>query len=149
MKTSVDLDDLQAAYEWVSGGEDAGMDCTAYVDRRSGEIHWGGEGVDEAPPDDIEDGSLYVAVPNKRDLDLGRDVVFRFAETRLPAAYDQIRDIFRSRGAYGRFKDLLVRHRQLDAWHAFQQDALESALREWCDEHGLVLAKAPPRATSA
>lgn len=60
MRVSVSLNELLAAYEWVSSGEAAALDCEAYVDRHTGSIHWLGEGIDEEPPEDIEDASLYI-----------------------------------------------------------------------------------------
>lgn len=46
-------------------------------------------------------------------------------------------EIFRSRGAYGRFKSLLDRANQLEAWHRYEEQAVENALREWCEENEL------------
>lgn len=45
-------------------------------DRASGKIYWSSESeaLDEELPEDIEDGTCYVAVPDKRDLDLGREL---------------------------------------------------------------------------
>ena len=37
--------------------------------------------------------------------------------------------------AYGRFKDLLASHGQLDAWYVFEAEHTEHALREWCEAH--------------
>lgn len=42
-------------------------------------------------------------------------------------------------GAYARFKDLLVRRKALGQWHAFENAATERALRQWCDENGVVV----------
>ena len=50
MSVSIDLDELLAAYEWVSAGEAAAVDAEAYVSRLNGQIHWCGEGIDEDPP---------------------------------------------------------------------------------------------------
>ena len=136
MRVSVDLDELLTAYEWVSAGEAAAVDAEAYVSRVTGQIHWCGEGVDEEAPDDIEDGGLYIAVPHKSELDLGRSLVLRFVEEHLPEKREGIADFFRRRGAYSRFKSLLEGSRQLDAWHHYEQAAKEAALREWCAENG-------------
>ena len=124
--------------EFVSAGETAGIDCAAYVNRASGEIHWVGDGVPEDPPDDLEDGTLYVAVPTQSALDLGRSVALSFAAARLPDSYDVVRGYFAKRGAYQRFKALLERTGQLDAWYAFEKATVEERLREWCDENGFV-----------
>lgn len=138
MRVSVDLDQLLTAYEWVSAGEATAVDAEAYVSRVDGRIHWRGEGVDEEPPEDIEDGGLYIGVPHKSELDLGRSLVLRFVEEHLPQKREEVDGFFRRRGAYSRFKSLLERFRQLDAWHHFEQAAKEAALREWCAQNGFV-----------
>src|SRR5690606_11677689 len=95
-----DIEELVAAMDWVSGGEAAGIECAAYVSRISGEVHWVGEGIDEEPPENLEDGTVYVAVPTKRELELGRSVALSFVADRLPQSYDMVRGYFGKRGAY-------------------------------------------------
>ena len=141
MDTRVSLDDLLAAFEWVSGGEVAGLECNAYVSRATGKIHWCGEGVDEEPPEDIEDESVYVAVPPKSEFDLGRSLALRFIEERLPRSYDTVHEYFRKRGAFSRFKALLAHSNQLEAWYQYEQAAVEEVLGDWCAENGLTLAR--------
>ena len=58
-------------------------------------------------------------IPHKNDLDLGQALVFEFAASHLPDEYDRVRDIFRRRGAYGRFKDLLDSKGLLETWYRF------------------------------
>jgi hypothetical protein len=74
------------------------------------------------------------------DLDLGTRLVFRFVEEVMPDDYDEVRDIFRREGAYGRFKAFLVGRRALDRWHTYSAKAQEEALRQWCAENGVELA---------
>lgn len=142
MTTQVNFQDLLDAFEWVGSGEAAGVDCEAYVSKETGVIHWLGEGVPEDPPEDIDDASKYVPVPDKRDFDLGKSLALRFVEENLPASYERVAQYFRSRGAYSRFKDELERHGQLHAWHEYEQKATEEALREWSEMHGFVLEPA-------
>lgn len=137
MNPRVSLEELLAAVEWVSAGEAAALDCNAYVSKATGQIHWLGEGVDDDLPEDIEDGSVYVAVSHKSELDLGRTLALRFVEARLPHSYETVHQYFRNRGAYSRFKTLLERAGQLEAWHNYEQNAIEEALREWCEVNGL------------
>lgn len=139
----VDYDDLEHALYWVSAA-DYGQ--TAYVSRATGQVVLRGEVIEEPLPDDLDDGSTWAAVPHKRDLDLGRRLVQRFADERLtPALAERVDACFRRRGAYGRFKDLLDEHGHLDAWFAFEADATEAALRDWCAEEGLRLGPRPVR----
>ena len=139
MSVLISLDELLSAYEWVSASEAATLDCKAFVGRATGKVHWCGEGVEEEPPEDIEDGSLYIAVPHKTDFDLGRALALRFVEEHLPREREAVHDYFRKRGAYSKFKSLLVRVGQLDAWHEYERTATEAALHEWSEENGFTL----------
>jgi hypothetical protein len=135
----VSFADLQLAFEFVSSG---GMgENKAYLHRQSGKIYWHSEYGDneEELPDDIDDGD-YVAIPDKRELDLGKPMVLDFARQFLPDDYDEIRHIFRRRGAYRRYKDLLVRRGALEHWYDFSNKAEEAALREWCAVEGIDLS---------
>ena len=105
---TVSFSDLQVAFEFVSS---AGMgENEAYLDRQSGKIYWHSEfgDNDEELPDDIDD-EKYTAIPDKRELDLGKPLILDFAREFLPDDYDEVRRIFSRRGAYRRFRDLLVR----------------------------------------
>lgn len=137
MPTTVKLDDLMAAQDWVSASESAAlMDCSAYVSRATGQVHWLGEGVEEEPPPDIHDPQWYEAVPNKSDLDLGRTLALSFVTEYLPARLSQVNEVFRRRGAYGRFKAVLAGAGLLERWYDYEQAATADALRAWCEEQG-------------
>jgi len=136
--TPVSFADLLDAFRWVSAG--GLLENEAYVSRRTGIIHWITDAVDDnEPPDDLDDASVYVAVPHQSDLDLGRPLALRFAAERLPDFQDVIAGFFRQRGAYGRLKDFLDRRGRLQEWYEYETAATESALREWCREEGLQL----------
>jgi uncharacterized protein UPF0158 len=113
----------------------------AYLDRQSGKIYWHSEfgDNDEELPDDIDD-EKYIAIPYKTELDLGKPLVLDFAREFLPDDYNQVRQIFSRRGAYRRYKELLVRRAALERWHDFSNKAEEAALREWCAENGIDLS---------
>ncbi|MCB1600152.1 MAG: hypothetical protein KDI66_09030 [Xanthomonadales bacterium] len=139
-RTQVDLDDLIAAHEWVSC--DGPFETAAYISRADGKIYWEGEGIEEELPADIEDGTLYIMVPHRREFDLGARLALRFAADQLSGAdYDQVRAIFGRRGAFARFEDLLDRRGRLQLWYDHQNQALIEALREWCEESGLELSQ--------
>jgi hypothetical protein len=112
-------------------------DAEAYLCKETGKIYWRSElaGEDDCP-DDVEDEDKYLAVPDKRQLDLGKHLALEFAQEFLPNDYEDIRDIFRRKGAYRRFKDLLERKGALDAWYDFEEKAQTRALREWCEANG-------------
>jgi uncharacterized protein UPF0158 len=136
---AVSFSDLQLAFEFVSSG---GMgENEAYLDRRSGKIYWHSEFGDnnEELPDDI-DHEKYIAIPDKRELDLGKPLVLDFAREFLPDDYDEVHHIFSGRGAYRRYKDLLVRRGALERWYDFSNKAEEAALLEWCVENKIDLS---------
>ena len=81
----------------------------------------------------------YIAIPDKKELDLGKPLVLDFAREFLPDDYDEVRHIFSRRGAYRRYKDLLVRRGALERWYDFSNKAEEAVLREWCAENGIDL----------
>jgi hypothetical protein len=88
-------------------------------------------------PDDINDEEKYVALPDKRELGLGKPLVLDFARQFLPDDFDDVRYFFSRRGAYPKFKALLARRSAIDDWHAFEAKATEQALRDWCALHSI------------
>jgi hypothetical protein len=137
---AVSFSDLRLAFEFASSG---GMgEKEAYLDRQSGKIYWHSESGDndEELSDDIAD-EKYISIPDKRELDLGKPLVLDFAREFLPVDYDEVRHIFNRRGAYRRYKDLLVRRGALERWYDFSNKSEERALREWCAEKGIELSE--------
>lgn len=132
----VDLTELQGAVEWVS---DDVADSEAFICRETGKIYWisddGGLEPQELP-DNVEDRKRYAPVPDKYELDIGVRLVYDFTKIHLPDRYDEIRSIFRRRGAYGRFKALLVERNLLDRWYAYSEELTLTALEEWCKSEG-------------
>jgi hypothetical protein len=113
----------------------------AWLSLDTGKFCWYSEPGDnfEELPDDIGDESRYAQVPHKNELDLGRRLVFRFVQEQAPELMDDVEDIFRRRGAYGRFKDLLDDRNLLQQWYAYEEKATRAALRAWCDENAVGL----------
>jgi hypothetical protein len=132
-------DDLLAAYDWVSSSPD---DSEAFVSRVTGIVHWSSSTMelDDKLPEDIEDGNVYVVVPNKHDLNLGKDLALAFAEEQFADSYQTVANFFRQRGAYGRFKDFLEQNGYLEAWYDYESKATELALREWATKEGLSIS---------
>lgn len=140
----VNFAELLDAFETVS--IDRYADNRAYVCRQSGKVycrmdplHVGEEWAGELP-DDVEDEEKYVAVPSKYDLDLGTPLVMDFVRQTLPQNVDEVRHIFRRKGAYARFKGFLARSGALEQWYEFERVATERALREWCELNEVELA---------
>ena len=136
---TVSLDELQDAVDWVSSDS---MDDGAYVCRQTGKIYWissepGLLDEEDTVPDDVHDVGKYAPVPDRRDLDLGSRLVFRFAAQFLADQYDEVRNTFRHKGAYGRFKEILHRQDSLEIWYAYSEERTMKALEIWCESEGL------------
>ena len=138
---AIKLEDLEDALMFV-GSSDM-FDNAAWLCRATGKVLWSGGDTDdfEPLPDDIDDEDRYLAIPDKRDLDLGKPLVLEFARTQLPEHFEKVREIFSRRGAYARFKDLLEYHDKLDAWYQWEQEQTRQALREWCADNDIKLAE--------
>jgi hypothetical protein len=134
---TVKYEDLSAAFDFVSFA--APMEHHAYVSIDTGTIYWISDAnpLEEETPDDLETSDRYIAIPHKNDLDLGRDLVFRFVAEQLPGLYNRADQFFRHRGAYARFKELLSSEGCLDQWYAFEAESRERALKNWCRENDI------------
>lgn len=136
---AVRIDDLLDAYEFASASAGMALDHGAYVCLATGTIHYRTD-PDESEvsvPDDIDDPDKYLQVPDSIAFNLGRRVAIDFAEEALADDLDAVYDMFRRRGAYSRFKDLLDRRGKLQAWYDFEERQKKDALREWALENGL------------
>jgi hypothetical protein len=134
--------EILEAFEFASMAGGAN-ETQAYLCKQTGKIYVHSdlyEDPEEELPEDLEDDEKYIALPDKYDLDLGNALVFDFANEVLPSDYDAIRKIFDKRGAYSRFKELLVRRDALQRWYDFESKATERALREWCEANEIALA---------
>jgi hypothetical protein len=135
----IDRTELRLAYEFVSTGGFG--ENKAYLSLDTGKIHlvsdFGDVMEEDEPPDDVETSDRYLAIPHKNELDLGRDLVLRFVERELPGDIDTVEDMFRRKGAYRNFKDLLEERDVLQKWYDFEDRETEEALREWCEENGI------------
>ena len=133
----INMDELWLTFEWVSAAD--ALDNQAYVRREDGKIFWNDDASDQELPEDVEDESRYVLVPHSRELDLGSKLPIKFARRYLSMdAYDATIDIFRRRGAYQRFKQLLDQNGKLQEWYQYQERAKQDALREWCEDNALM-----------
>ena len=135
--------EILQAYEFVEIGN--GLH-EAFLCRLTGKTYCRAEFTDfeefnDELPADIEDQEKYAAIPGKRDLDLGKPLVLDFAREFLPDDFDDVRYMFSKRGAYQKFRALLIRRPgALDRWYAFEAKATERALREWCADESIELA---------
>jgi hypothetical protein len=129
----VSWNELVLAFEFVSSGSTG--ENQALLCKQTGKLYWRSDWSDESDelPDDLDDAEKYVQIPDKRELELGKPLVFDFVGQFLPDDLDEVQRIFRRKGAYTRFKELLTRRGSLNHWYVFESKAEEDALREWCD----------------
>ncbi|MDO9365224.1 MAG: UPF0158 family protein [Methylotenera sp.] len=134
---NVDFDELLNALEFVSANTIG--DEEAYICQVTGTIYWISSEVDLEPdtPEDIEISDLYIAVPHKKDLGLGQGLAMAFIDQELPDDYNTVASYFRKKGAYRRFKDLLEERGQLETWYVFENEAINKALLDWCQENSI------------
>lgn len=137
---SVKFGDVQLAFDFVSSG---GLgENRAILDTQTGRLYWhteiGDNFEEDELPEDLDD-ERYIEIPHKNELNLGKALVFDFVRQFLPDDYDDVRDIFRRRSAYGHFKAMLMRRGALDRWHDFSAKAEYAALRAWCADNAIEL----------
>jgi hypothetical protein len=120
-------------------------ECQVILCRRTGKIYLHSEFSDfeefnDELPDDVEDEEKYLAIPDKRELGLGKPLALDFAREFLPDDFDEVRYMFSKRKAYSKFRALLIRRNVLERWYDFESKATEKALREWCAFNSIELA---------
>jgi len=113
----------------------------AYVSLDTGQIFLLSEYNDsDELPDDFQESDRYLAIPHKNDLDLGQQLVRDFIFSEAPTLARQIEEIFRRRGAYSRYKSVLVSNGLLDAWHDFENERTTKAICDWCEANHLPIS---------
>ena len=135
----LEFSDIEDAFLFVSSAG-YGMH-SAVLCKDTGRILYRSEmgDLDEIGNEEL-DWDTCIDIPHKNDLDLGHRLVFEFVESHLPDAYHRVQQIFRRRGAYGRFKDFLESKGLLQSWYDFENRRQEQALRDWCEENGIEIS---------
>jgi uncharacterized protein UPF0158 len=135
------FNEIHDALMFVSGAG-YGENC-ALMNKQTGKIYFRSElgGIDELDElsDEDRDSTIYIEIPHKNDLQLGRDLVFDFVEQYIPEDENKVEQIFRKRGAYSRYKDLLESRGLLQKWYDFENLREQMALLEWCKENEIDL----------
>ena len=140
------LADLVAALDWAGH---TGSDRMAFVCRGTGRIlRTSDSDFDDAGaslgdvPADLDDPQRYAILPSYRDLQLGKRLAVRFAQSHAPQLIEEVHACFASAGAQERFDALMDAAGQQDAWRAHEAAAVEAALRAWAEDEGLALGTA-------
>jgi hypothetical protein len=136
---SLDFSEIRNAFEFVSSG--SRDENNAYVCKKTGVIYWTSTTLhlEEEVPKDLETSLDYVEVPHKNELKLGQSLALTFIDQTLPDEYNFVASLFRKRGAYRRFKDMLQYQGLLEKWYAFEEQASNDALLAWCEENEIKL----------
>ena len=133
---AISFSDIETAFFFVS--MDQMFMHNAYLCKETGEIFYTSEmGDSDELPEDIDDPEKYIAIPHKNELDLGKALVIEFTSEYLSEELDKVYSIFRHKGAYSRYKDLLERKGALEDWYKFENERQELALKEWCRENNI------------
>ena len=131
--------DIQYAFLFV-GSAEYGMH-SAVLRKDTGQIYYRSEMADLDEMSDVDlDWDTCIDIPHKNDLGLGQELVYKFVAEHLPNEYHRVRQIFRKRGAYGRYKDLLESKGILQSWYDFENEREEQELRQWCRENEIILS---------
>ncbi len=136
------LSEIEDAMMFVSAsgyGENS-----AWLDKLTGKIYYQSDDIDmdefEDFPKEEYDLDFHIKIPHKNDLNLGKDLVFEFVEKFIPHSYEKVDEIFRKRGAYLRYKDLLNFEGVLEKWYDFEKQQEQVALIKWCEENEINLS---------
>jgi GNAT superfamily N-acetyltransferase len=131
---AVEFKDIVDAFDFVSFGQM--YTNQAFLNKETGKIYWYSEYGDneEELPEDIDD-EIYIEIPHKNELELGKRLVLEFTFEHLPEKVDEVEEIFRNKGAYSKFKALLERKGVVEKWYEYESQAKEKSLRMWCKEN--------------
>lgn len=120
--TTVRLADLVDALEFVSvSGHDENR---AWICKATGRIFFVSDSLD--PEEDLPEdpgAAGYLAIPHRHYLDLGKPLAISFIDAELPEHAAQVRDLFRRRGSYGHFKQILQSVDMLAEWYDYEARA--------------------------
>jgi len=98
-RVPVNFADFLDAFDWVSATADS--ENSTYHCRSTVATLFASSSIDidDDLPGDIDDGNLYVPVPNKIEFNLGKNFATKFAVEHRPNSYDEVCRFFRKSGA--------------------------------------------------
>jgi len=132
------LDEIEDAFLYVSSAPQ--FTNSALLSQKTGEIFYiSGMGDSDDLPEDIEDSDEYIEIPHKNDLDLGNRLVMDFVAEQCPELLGKVHAIFKRKGAYSRYKELLDSKGLLEKWYDYENQHTKEALRQWCADNGIEL----------
>lgn len=139
-RPSVRFADLLLGFE--AGNAGYPDEIRSFIDLGTGEVRWisADRDIGDETETEIEENGDIPPLPNKYDLNLGKRLVFAFADSHMSEAdAEKAYSFFDRKGGYRRFKDFLDRRSMLQAWYDFEEAATRQALRAWCEAEGVTL----------
>lgn len=134
-RTRAKLQDVLDGIDFVTAGQST--EHSAYLCKKTGQVLWASDDLDELLPDDLENSEQYIPLPHKNNLDLGKSLAMRFVREFLPDSASRVAGFFSRSGAYASFKFLLERRGMLQQWYEYERKAIESVVREWCKDNNV------------
>ena len=133
----IKFSDIEDAFFFISMGEMYMNSAILCI--KTGRIFYTSDlGESDELPEDIDnDPDKYIDIPHKNELNLGKVLVINFTSIHMPDNMEKVQSIFRKKGAYSRFKDLLETKGLLEKWYDFEEDQQKNALIEWCRENNI------------
>ena len=133
----IKFSDIEDAFFFISMGEMYMNSAILCI--KTGRIFYTSDlgDSDELPEDIDNDPDKYIDIPHKNELNLGKVLVINFTSIHMPDNMEKVQSIFRKKGAYSRFKDLLETKGLLEKWYDFEEDQQKNALIEWCRENNI------------
>lgn len=130
-----EFDTIELAFEYANFGDRSN---DAYLDRHTGNaLYFSTYGDSDEEPDDFDDTTRYVAIPDTRDFGLGSQLAIEFASELAPSLLEDVREAFGGRGGFRRFKDLLDRNNLLESWHEYEAEHERTAIVQWCVDNDI------------
>jgi len=134
------FDEIEDAFFFVSSASQ--FTNSAFLSKETGEIFYiSGMGDSDDLPEDMEDSDEYIEIPHKNDLDLGNRLVMEFITEQCPELLEKVHAMFRRKGAYSRYKELLDSKGLLERWYDYENQNTKEALRQWCADNGIELTE--------
>ena len=101
----------------------------------SGDLPEWAEEARKVAQDILENGENYEELPSKEEIDEYRimEGFCRSVEDR--GISEELSAAMKGRGAFGRFKENIVRLGVEGRWHKYRQEAFRRIAREWCEDN--------------
>lgn len=132
------FDAIDDAFHYISNAP-AG-ERSAVVQRSSGKVFLASRQADfDERPAGSEADPDFVALPRRQELDPGKPLLLDFVKGHCPEELARVEALFARPGAFRNVKDLLRRLGLLESWQLYEQQQIETLLRQWCAAQGVVL----------